>query len=91
MCCQCFLSLKLLDLSGSTASDLLYRTFLLQDVFCPVNHEYMLVRLYMEGYECPLITMAINTSRPRQDGRLFEEDIFKHIFFNENVKKLIQI
>ena len=33
----------------------------------------------------------LNTSRPRQDGRLFADDIFKRIFFNENVNKLIQI
>ena len=34
----------------------------------------------------------INTLRPRQDGRLFAaEDIFKCIFFNENVLILIKI
>ena len=35
--------------------------------------------------------IIINTSRRRQDGRLFADDIFKFIFFNENVKKLIHI
>ena len=28
---------------------------------------------------------AVNTLRPRQDGRHFADDIFKHIFLNENV------
>ena len=32
-----------------------------------------------------------NTSRPRQDGRLLADDIFKRIFFNENVNTLIHI
>ena len=32
-----------------------------------------------------------NTLRQRQDGRLFPDDIFKSIFFNENVQILIKI
>ena len=32
-----------------------------------------------------------NILRPRQDGRLFPDDIFKSIFFNENVQILIKI
>ena len=32
-----------------------------------------------------------NSSRPRQDGRHFPDDIFKCIFFNENVKISIKI
>ena len=35
--------------------------------------------------------MVLNTLRPRQDGRLFPDDIFKYIFFNENVWILIKI
>ena len=34
---------------------------------------------------------SINTLRLRQDGRLFPNDIFKCIFFNENVWILIEI
>ena len=30
-------------------------------------------------------TTTFSTLRPRQDGRLFPDDIFKSIFFNENV------
>ena len=33
----------------------------------------------------------VNTLRPRQDGRHFPDDIFKCIFFNENVWILIKI
>ena len=32
-----------------------------------------------------------STLRPRQNGRRFADDIFKCIFFNENVKRLIEI
>ena len=32
----------------------------------------------------------LNTLRPRQDGCLFPDDIFKSIFFNENVQILIR-
>ena len=32
-----------------------------------------------------------NTLRPRQDGRRFPDDIFKHIFWNENVIIFIKI
>ena len=33
----------------------------------------------------------INTLRPRQNGRYFPDDIFKSIFFNENVSIAIKI
>ena len=33
----------------------------------------------------------VNTLRPRQDGRHFPDDIFKCIFFNENVEISIKI
>ena len=35
--------------------------------------------------------MSFNTLRPRQDGRLVPDDIFKSIFFNENVQISIKI
>ena len=35
--------------------------------------------------------LMINPLRPNQDGRLFPDDIFKSIFFNENVRILIYI
>ena len=35
--------------------------------------------------------MPVNTLRPRQNGRHFADDIFKRIFFNENVWISIKI
>ena len=44
---------------------------------------------YLGMYEIPcvtkLATIAINTLRPRQNGRRFPDDIFKYIFLNENL------
>ena len=37
------------------------------------------------------VQYIINTLRPKQDGRLFPDDIFKSIFINENVQILIKI
>ena len=34
---------------------------------------------------------TVNTSRPRQNGRHFPDDIFTYIFLNENVKTFIKI
>ena len=39
----------------------------------------------------PITLISINTLRPRQNGRHFADDIFKGIFFNENVWILIKI
>ena len=33
-----------------------------------------------------LVYSCVNTLRPRQNGRHFADDNFKHIFFNENVR-----
>ena len=33
----------------------------------------------------------VNTLRPRQNGRRFADDTFKHIFLNENVRISIKI
>ena len=38
----------------------------------------------------PLL-LSLNTLRPRQDGRLFPDDIFKSIFFNENAQIAIKV
>ena len=38
-----------------------------------------------QAYKYDVICAAINTLRPRQDGRHFPDDIFKCIFLNENV------
>ena len=35
--------------------------------------------------------VRVNTLRPRQDGRHFPDDIFKHIFLKENFWIWIQI
>ena len=39
----------------------------------------------LECWSCMYMGLDLNTLRPRQDGRHFPDDIFKHIFFNENV------
>ena len=39
----------------------------------------------------PLLLIRFNTLRPRQNGRHFADDIFKCIFFNENVSIAIKI
>ena len=38
-----------------------------------------------------LINLILNTLRPRRNEQHFADDIFKHIFFNENVWILIKI
>ena len=40
---------------------------------------------------CGTVQPYFNTLRLRQDGRLFPDDIFKCIFFSENVQILIKI
>ena len=42
-------------------------------------------------YQPMLQSLMFNTLRPRQDGRHFPDDIFKCIFFNENVLITIKI
>ena len=48
-------------------------------------HQMIIVSLF------PYIHRYINTLRPRQNGRHFEDDIFKRIFLNENVIIFFQI
>ena len=40
---------------------------------------------------CIRIYLCFNTLRPRQNGRHFADDTFKHIFLNENVRISIKI
>ena len=35
--------------------------------------------------------LKVNSSPPEQNGRHFADDIFKHIFLNENVRIAIKI
>ena len=44
----------------------------------------------MENYFTRIIT-SVNTLRPRQNGRHFTDDNFKHIFLNENARISIKI
>ena len=39
----------------------------------------------------PILSLVLNTLRPRQNGRRFADGTFKQIFFNVNVLILIQI
>ena len=45
----------------------------------------------MDYHANVLCVFAINTLRPRQNGRRFADDIFKRIFLNENVRISIKI
>ena len=65
----------------------------------PLRSQVCVSRLYYQSY-CWLIPLCmmfahhrvtINTLRPRQNGRHFTDDIFKCIFFNENVWILLKI
>ena len=40
---------------------------------------------------CVTQSWWVNTLRPRQNGRRFADDTFKHIFLNENVRISIKI
>ena len=45
----------------------------------------------MANERCYICNIFFNTSRPRQNGCHFPDDIFKHIFLNQNVRILINI
>ena len=45
----------------------------------------------MSSAKCQPFWSGLNTLRPRQNGHRFTEDIFKHIFLNENVRISIWI
>ena len=56
---------------------------------CPRNNDYIqyftnmpITRIWLQVL---LQLGAVNTLKPRQDGRHFPDDIFKCIFLNENV------
>ena len=50
------------------------------------KHRYLCVTtIILNLHQC------INTLRPKQNGRRFPDDTFKHIFLNENVWILIEI
>ena len=63
---------------------------------CSPRHEYQInttsdlsIDWGHKGYF--LVPGSFNTLRPRQYGRRFPDDIFKSIFYNENVQSLITI
>ena len=58
-------------------------------LFCKVAKFLKLFRQMFHVIR-PVMT-KVNTLRPRQNGRCFADDIFKRIFFNENVWISIQI
>ena len=43
------------------------------------------------GDQCAADIRSLNTLRPRQTGCHFTDNIFKYIFYNENVGILIKI
>ena len=58
-----------------------------------VFHFYIifLERKWLKENGCILTQISLNTLRPRQNGRRFADDTFKHIFLNENVRISIKI
>ena len=53
------------------------------------THYMLLLSFYLINYERK--PFSLNTLRPRQNGRHFADDTFKHIFLNENVRISIKI
>ena len=47
--------------------------------------------VHRSRHVCKLAFLCFNTLRPRQNGRLFADDIFKCIFLNENVRISMKI
>ena len=71
------------------------RVFVIWDFFLIVAeaisfHENHVNTMFAEGLGA-CVAMAFNTLRPRRNGHHFADDIFKRIFFNENIWILIQI
>ena len=61
-----------------------------QDCWCAdINHMtwWLSARLQVTT----VLQKAINTLRPRQNGRHFTDDTFKRIFLNENIRILIKL
>ena len=49
------------------------------------------IQIHFHGLENKFKTTRLTTLRPRRNGQHFADDIFKHIFFNENVWISIKI
>ena len=60
-----------------------------------LNQSIHSLSLFVMVNSCTLlpqnVLIHLNTLRPRRNGQHFADDIFKHIFFNENVWILIKI
>ena len=54
-------------------------------------HSTSVLSFYIEVVLTLSIWWQLNTLSPRQNGRLFADNTFKHIFFNENVGISIKI
>ena len=52
---------------------------------------YASIAVAFDGGTKGLLLTSLNTLRPTQNGRHFSDDIFKCIFFNENVSIVIKI
>ena len=68
----------------------LYQHDLIAISVCIINNiQYVILDVIT--HTCIISSVAFNTMRPRQSGRHFADDIFKRIFFNENVWISIKI
>ena len=73
---------------------------ILQDILIPLKKARIVVVADVTNYRriasvCQPIyntpVKLLNTLKPRQNGRHFPDDIFKRIFFNENIRISIKI
>ena len=76
--------------TGLRPSPIHQLSFDLQIISSLVSYDLFPFEYALGSYNSPT-NPFINTLRPRQNGRLFPDDIFKSIFFNENVQILIKI
>ena len=61
---------------------------------CAITRKWCIIRRLPEklgAYQAGSDLNAINTLRPRQNGRHFPDDIFKYNFLNENIRISIKI
>ena len=62
-----------------------------KDLNTQLEYRKMLLDQSIAFHQSALQVRGVNTLRPRQNGRRFSDDTFKHIFFKENVRISIKI
>ena len=68
----------------------IFKCIYLSENYCILNK--ISLKFAPMGPNWPQVQVSlVNTLRPRQNGRRFADDTFKHIFLNENVRIAIKI